>query len=177
MRETTKFFPIFLLFLFTLTGCPYSSVFPLDADPATPINEDYLGKWATLVRTELGSGDPVKMIISKKSDFEYNLAFTGDVKDLMKYRVSLRDTIKATGFLSVVDRWEFMNIEINDQVFLAQVRYEKNKLSLLPMAESFTNKYIRSQTQLRAALEFHMKTRLYPRYDDDFCLKDMVRVN
>lgn len=175
MRETTYIIILFLLF--TLTGCPYSSVYPLDTEAASPIKEDYIGKWATLVRTDYGSGDPVKVIISKKSDFEYNLAFTGDVKDLMKYRISLRDTIKATGYLSTVDRWEFMNIEINDQVFVAQVRFEKNKLSLLPMAESFTNKYIRSQTQLRSALEFHMKTRLYPHYDDDFCLREMVRVN
>ncbi|MCC6257439.1 MAG: hypothetical protein IT254_03875, partial [Chitinophagaceae bacterium] len=34
-----------------LTGCPYSSVYTLDPEPALPINEDYLGKWAVLVNT------------------------------------------------------------------------------------------------------------------------------
>jgi len=153
------------------------SVYPLDDEANIPINPDYIGKWATIVKKDNGSEEPVKVIISKKNDNEYNISFTGEVRELQKYRIYLRDTLKATGFISRVDRWEFMNIEINGQVFISQINYDNNKLSMLPMAESFTNKYIRSGPQLRMALEFHMKTRLYPRYDDDFCLREMVRVN
>lgn len=160
-----------------LTGCPYSSVYKLDANPAQPINETYLGKWATIINNLTPYGEPVKLILSKKSETEYNVAFTGDVKELLKYRISLPDTLKGTGFLSMVNNWEFLNFEIKGIVFIAQVLYDDNKLTLLPMAESFTNKYIGSGEQLRIALGFHMKTRLHPRYADDFCLRNMVRVN
>ncbi|MBS1929058.1 MAG: hypothetical protein KIS82_03705 [Ferruginibacter sp.] len=160
-----------------LTGCPYSSVYTLDPEPALPINEDYLGKWAVLVNTNSNFGEPVKLILSKKSDTEYAVAFTGDVKELLRYRISLSDTLKGTGYLSTVDHWEFLNFVIRGEVFIIQILYDKNKLTLLPMAESFTNKHIGSDQQLREALRFHMKTRLRPRYDDDFCLRNMVRVN
>jgi len=160
-----------------LTGCPYGSVYNLDAEPTQPINEDYLGKWATLINNSTPYGEPVKLILTKKSETTYDVAFTGEVKELLKYRISLRDTLKGTGFLSQVNKWEFLNVDINGVVFIAQVLYDNNKLTLLPMAESFTNKYIGSGEQLRIALEFHMKTRLYPRYADDFCLRNMVRVN
>lgn len=160
-----------------LTGCPYSSVYKLDANPSQPVNEAYLGKWATLINNNTAYGEPVKLILTKKTDTEYNVAFTGEVKELLKYRISLTDTLKGIGFLSKIDQWEFLNFEIKGVVFIAQILYDNNKLSLLPMAESFTNKYIGSGEQLRVALGFHMKTRLYPRYADDFCLRNMVRVN
>lgn len=160
-----------------LTGCPFGSVFSLDDNPSVPINEDYLGKWAVLVNTDTHFGEPVKLILTKKSDSEYNVAFTGDVKELLRYRISLNDTLKGTGYLSMVDHWEFLNFEIRGEVFIIQVLYDRNKLTLLPMAESFTNKHIGSRAQLREALKFHMKTRLKPRYADDFCLRNMVRVN
>ncbi len=167
---------IFFFFIITIYGCPYSSVYKLDDDPTLDTDENFLGKWAVLVDNN-GHQGPVKMIVSKKDDKEYDIYFTGHINELRPYKVITDDTIKATAFMSSVVSRQFLNISIRGQVYIAECILKDNKLSLLPLNEHFTPKIIKSNAVLRTALEIHYKTRLNPFYDDEFSLKEMIKVN
>ena len=177
-HQNLRLFYIFSLGILSilLTGCPYSSPFRLDNEPQTHIDQQYLGKWAAMAETRSGM-QPVKLILSEKNEKEYDLAITGYIDDLKPYVAMAGDTIKGVAFLSTVSDAPFMNIIISGQAYICKVDYQKNKLSILPLAEHFTAKYIKSGEQLRTAVQFHFNTRLRPIYDQSFCLKDMVRVN
>ena len=173
-------FSILLLHLLSicLCSCPYSSPYKLDDGPNIYIEEDLLGKWATFIKkTGSESEEPVKLILSRRSDMEYNIAITGYLDELKPFNVVHADTVKGTAFISAIDDKQFLNITINTNVFIAELKYRENKLSLLPLVEHFTSKMIFNNTALRKSVEVHYKTRVHPMYDDDFCLKDMVRVN
>lgn len=168
-----------LLFLsVTLCSCPYSSIYKLDESPTIYVEDILLGKWAAFVKMQ-GSGreEPVKLILSKKTDTEYNIAFTGYLDDLRPFRVISSDSITGTAFMSTVGGRQFFNINIRSKVYIAELRYDENKLSLLPLVEHFTSKMILNNTDLRNSLEFHYKTRVHPMFDEEFCLKNMVKVN
>ena len=165
--------PIILI----LYGCPFSSPYKLDEEPGIYTEEILLGKWATMITTKDGTRQPVKMILGKKNDTEYSIDFTGYLSDLKPYRVIAYDSIKGTAFMSTVANRQFLNIEIKGQTYIAEVIYRNDKLSLLPLAEKFTAKYIKSNAELRLAVEVNIKTRVSPVYDETFCLWDMVRVN
>ena len=170
-----------LSILFTLTfilcGCPYSSVYKLDGEPAVPIDETLIGKWATMVTTGSGDEQPLKMIVAKRSDFEYDMSFIGQINDLRYFNVLTGDTLKATAFLSEAASRRFLNVQVKGETFIAEMVQKDGKLNLLPLCEHFTVKMIRNNEELRTALEWHFKTRLYPLYDPEFCLKQMSRVN
>ncbi|CAN5757551.1 hypothetical protein BH11BAC4_BH11BAC4_01500 [soil metagenome] len=159
-----------------LYGCPFSSSYKMDATPGVYAEDILLGNWATMITTKNGKQLPVKMILGKKSDNEYSIAFTGYISDLAMYRVIENDTIKCTGFVSNARDRQFLNISLNEQTYIAELIYKENRLSLLPLAEKFTAKYIKSDEDLRIAVEFHIRTRVAPVYDEQFCLRDMVRV-
>lgn len=169
------------LILFTLSlilcGCPYSSVYKLDKEPAVPIDESFVGKWATMVTTGSGDEQPLKMIVEKRSDYEYDLSFIGNINDLRYFNVLTADTLKATAFLSEAASRRFLNVQVKGQTFIAELIKKDDKINLLPLCEHFTVKMIRNNEELRTALEWHFKTRLYPLYDAEFCLKQMSRVN
>ncbi len=160
-----------------LYACPFSSPYKLDIDPSIPVDEALLGKWATIVPDKKGNAQPVKVILSKKNDTEYNIDFTGDLYDLKPYKVVTDDSIKGTAFMSIVANRQFLNIEIKGQTYITALIYRNDTLSLMPLADGFTAKYIKSDSQLRNALEVHVRNWEYPRFDEQFCLKDMVRVN
>jgi hypothetical protein len=159
-----------------LSGCPYSSPYRLDNEPQLTIEKELLGKWAAMTETKRGM-QPVKLILSEKNNMEYDLAITGYIDDLRPYVAMPGDTIKGTAFTSMINNTTFLNIAISGQTYISKLTYLDNKLSILPLAEHFTAKYIKSGMQLRTAVEFHFNTRLKPIYDQSFCLKDMVRVN
>jgi hypothetical protein len=79
--------------------------------------------------------------------------------------------------MSSVASRQFLNIQVKGQTYISEFVYKDEKISLLPLCEHFTVKIVRSNNELREALELHYKTRLFPLYDEPFCLKDMVRVN
>lgn len=170
-------YPLFFLTIFALCGCPYSSTYRLDNEPSNFSDDTYIGKWATMVNSESGKHEPVKMTLTKKSETEYDINFTGNVKDLRYYNVVREDTIRGTAFMSTVASRQFLNIQIKDQTYISEFVYKDDKISLLPLCEHFTLKIVKSNNELREALELHYKTRLFPLYDEAFCLKDMVRVN
>ena len=162
----------------SLCSCPYSSVYKLDDDPTLPVVNVLLGKWATFVKDPNTQKDePVKLILSKKNEMEYNVAFVGYADQLRPYHVITADSVKGTAFMSIVDKNQFLNINIKSSIYIAEIKLKDDKLSLFPLVEHFTGKMIFSNDILRKSVEVHYKTRVFPLYDEDFCLKDMVRVN
>ena len=79
--------------------------------------------------------------------------------------------------MSTVSGKQFLNIKINSRIYIAELILKNDKLSLLPLAEHFTGKMIFNSTALRNSVDFHYKTRVHPILDDDFCLRDMIKVN
>lgn len=175
MRAAT----IILLFCicFTLCSCPYTSSYKMDETPSIYVEDLLLGGWATFIKKP-GSGkeEPVKLILSKRSDTEYDIIFTGYLSELKPFNLLTEDSIKGTAFMSTACGKQFLNINIKSRIYLAELKFENGSLSLLPLVEHFTTKMVQSNTALRSCVEFHYKTHLRPMYDDDFCLKDMVRV-
>ena len=109
---------------------------------------------------------------------EYEIAITGYIDELKPYNLITNDTIKGTAYLSEVAGRQFLNAFIHGKVYIAEVKKENGQLfSLLPLAEVFTSKLIKSSAELRSAVEFHYKVRLKPGYDQQFSLKNLHRVN
>ena len=117
------------------------------------------------------------MALSKKNDTEYNISFTGYLDDLKKYNLVTADSINGTASMSTVDGNQFLNIKINARIYIAQLVIKNGNLSLLPLAEHFTGKMIFDCQALRNSVSFHYKTRVRPILDEDFCLRDMVKLN
>ena len=173
-------FTISLLFLLTtlLCSCPYSSPYQLDENPNIYVEDDLLGSWATFVKKPVsGKDEPVKLILTKRTDAEYNIAFTGKIDELKPFRLVSKDSITGTAFMSTVAGRQFLNISIKGINYIAELKLKDGNLSLLPLVEHFTAKMIQNNSELRNCVEFHYKTRVHAMYDDDFCLRDMVRVN
>ena len=173
-------FTILLLFLMciTLCSCPYSSTYKLDDAPTVYVEDVLLGKWATFVkRSGTEREEPVKLILGKKNDTEYNVTITGDLDDLRPYRIVSGDSVRGTAFVSIIDGRQFLNFSIRSNVYIAELVFEDDKLSILPLAENFTSKMVFNNSALRNSVEFHYKSRVHPMFDEEFCLKDMVKVN
>ena len=173
-------FTISLLFILStlLCSCPYSSQYLLDATPSIYVEDDLLGSWATMVKKPVsGKVEPVKLILSKKNDTEYNIAFTGQLNELKPFKLLYKDSISGTAFMSTVAGKQFLNITVKGSNYIAELKFKDGVLSLLPLVEHFTGKLVQNNTDLRNCVEFHYKTRVHAMYDDDFCLRDMVKVN
>ena len=168
---------IFIPLILILYACPFSSPYKLDKDPSIPVDEILLGKWATIITDKKGNAQPVKIILSKRNETEYNINFTGYLNDLKPYKVVTGDSINGTACMSIVADRQFLNIEIAGQTYIAALIYRNDTLSLMPLADGFTAKYIKSDSQLRNAVEVHVRNWEYPRFDEQFSLKEMVRVN
>lgn len=170
---------LFLFFLSaTLCSCPYSSAYNIDEEPTINVEDIFLGNWTTLIK-KIGNGieEPITLSLSKNTETEYNITFSGYLEDIRSFILITTDSIKGTGFMSVVSGKHFLNIKINSKIYIAEVRLKDDKLSLLPLAEHFTGKMILNSTDLRNSIDFHYKTRVHPIFDDDFCLRDMKKVD
>ncbi|MFM2327629.1 MAG: hypothetical protein RIR31_1831 [Bacteroidota bacterium] len=170
--------PLFFSLSILLCSCPYSSPYQLDETANIYVEDDLLGSWATFVKKPAsGKEEPVKLILSKKTDTEYNIAFTGKLDELRPFKLLYKDTVSGTAFMSTVAGRQFLNISIKGTNYIAELKLKDDMLSLLPLVEHFTGKMIQNNTELRNSVEFHYKTRVHAMYDDDFCLKEMVKVN
>ena len=172
-------FTISLLFFLSvlLCSCPYSSPYKLDESPSIYVEDDLLGSWATFVKKPNGKEEPVKLILTKKNDTEYNIAFTGYLNELKPFKVLVKDSVNGTAFMSTVAGRQFLNITIKGTNYIAELKLKDGMLSLLPLIEHFTSKMIFNNSELRNSVEFHYKTRVHAMYDDDFCLREMLKVN
>ena len=173
-------FVISLLFFLTtmLCSCPYSSSYNLDEAPTIYVEDALLGNWATFIKSQRSSKqEPIKLILTKRTDTEYNIVFTGYLEDLRSFGFKAADSITGTAFMSTVGGNQFLNININSRIYIAHLKLKDDKLSLLPLLEHFTAKMIFNSNALRNSVEVHYKTRVHPMLDDDFCLREMVKVN
>jgi hypothetical protein len=171
---------ISLLFLLTtlLCSCPYSSPYQLDESPNIYVEDDLLGSWATFVKKPVsGKEEPVKLILTKKNETEYNIAFTGRIDELRPFKLVAKDSVSGTAFMSTAAGRQFLNITIKGTNYIAELKLKDGALSLLPLVEHFTGKMIQNNADLRNCVEFHYRTRVHAMYDDQFCLRDMVKVN
>jgi hypothetical protein len=174
------FSTISLLFFLSvlLCACPYSSPYQLDVNPNIYVEDELLGSWATFVKKPVsGKEEPVKLILSKRNDTEYNIAFTGYLDELKPFKLVYKDSVSGIAFMSTVAGKQFLNISIKGTNYIAELKLKNGNLSLLPLVEHFTSKMIQNNAELRNCVEFHYKTRVHALYDDDFCLRDMVKVN
>jgi hypothetical protein len=175
-----KLFEISLLFFLsvTLCACPYSSAYYLDETPNIYVEDALVGKWTTFIKKSNSKREEaVYLTLSKKTDTEYNISFSGNMDELRPYKYITSDSLAGRAFMSTVDGRQFLNISINSRVYIAELDFKNDKLSLLPLAESFTAKMIFTSEALRKSVELHYKTRIHPVLDDEFCLRNMVKVN
>jgi hypothetical protein len=166
-----------VLLLVSLSGCPYSSAYTIDHEPQLEVNETLLGKWAGYNIDQRGEKRPVKMILSKRGDKEYGVLFTGYLDELTHCGIATNDTVQTVGNMASVDGREFMQIHFRAETYIAEVKLTDGKLSFLPLCEHFTNRIVKSSDDLKRSVFFHFKTRLYPLYDEPFCIYNMVKVN
>jgi len=175
-----KLFEISMLFFLSviLCACPYSSAYYLDETPGLNVDETLLGKWVAFIKKPNNSREEaVYLTLEKKNDTEYTISFSGSLDELRPYKYITSDSLSGTAFMSLVDNRQFLNIRINSRVYIAELSLKDDKLSLLPLAESFTAKMILNSESLRKSVELHYKTRVRPTIDDDFCLRNMIKTN
>ena len=175
-----KIFEISLLFFLSasLCSCPYSSAYYLDETPAIYVEDALVGKWIAFIKKPNSNREEaVYLTLSKKTDTEYNISFSGNIDELRPYKYITSDSLAGTAFISTVGDRQFFNININSRVYIAELDFKADKLSLLPLAEHFTGKMIFNSTALRKSVEVHYKTRVRPILDDEFCLRNMVKVH
>ncbi len=175
-----RIFEILLLFFLSvsLCSCPYSSAYNLDEVPTIYVEDNLLGNWITLIKSPGSNQEKtIKLILSKRTDTEYNISFTGDLEALRPYNIIRSDSITGTAFMSIVGTNQFLNINIYAKIYIVQLKLKDDKLSILPLAEHFTGKMILNSNALRNSVEFHYKTRVHPILDDDFCLHEMIKMN
>ena len=175
-----KLFEISMLFFLTVTlcACPYSSAYYLDETPNIHVEDALLGKWIAFVKKPNSTREEaVYCSLEKKNDTEYNISFSGSLDALRPYKYITSDSLVGTAFMSTVENRQFLNIRINSRVYIAELEFKDDKLSLLPLAESFTAKMILNNESLRKSVEVHYKTRVHPILDDDFCLRNMIKTN
>ena len=161
-----------------LSACPYCSSHGLDESPGIYVEDALMGSWSVQVKK---AGEektyPLTMALSKKTDTEYNVSFSGCTSLLKPYKITDSDSVNGTAFMSTVDNRQFLNLAIQSRTYIAELQFRNGLLSLLPLAEHFTGKMIFSSEALRNSVSFHYKSRVHPVYDADFCLKDMVKGN
>lgn len=164
-----------------LWGCPYESFYAIDTEPQQYIDEGLLGKWASFVPRPSFENEytesPVKIIFEKKNDMEYNVAITGYIDELRKFKVVENDTIRGTAFISVIDSRQFLNTWVRGKYYIAEIKREKDAVSLLTLKENFTSKFVRNSAELRNAISVHYRTKPEPAYDDWFVAKNLQKVN
>jgi hypothetical protein len=167
-----------LLFLLTpfLQGCPYYSPFKLDASPQNHINESILGSWQGDVVDEMGNHRVVNIRLSKKNDNEYDYFIWGAFQKKEKKKNETQDTIVGSAYISYLANRQFLNISFENKFYIAELKYESDELSILPLDESFSSRIIKSDEQLNKAVLFHYKSRLFPTYDETLSFKYMKRL-
>ena len=170
--------PTLAIVSIVLCGCPYSSAYRLDETPQQSLDESLMGKWAVSIKKPgKVNEEAVKLSISKKNDMEYAVSITGYIDEIKPYIIFADDSVQGTAHLSMLANRKFLNLFIKDRNYIIEMKIENGKLSFLPLAENFTAKIVKNCGALRTAVEYHYKTRVRPMYDEDFCLKEMVRVN
>jgi len=160
-----------------LCGCPYHTSFPIEKTPQVEVNYSYLGSWKGKLIDEIsGSTKAVKLNISKADDFNYSVVITGKFQNII-YKKNAEDTVFASMFMSVINNKQIANVILDNRVFFADVSYQNDQISFLPLAENFTSFFVKTDAELKNRIAYHFKTRLHPLYEESFSLRNMTRIN
>jgi len=166
-----------LLLLLGLCGCPYNSVYQLDDTPQIVADTTLYGNWAGTLTEESGRQRKVTMELSESEDAHvYKIAFRGFFGKKDKKGKEIADTLYGKMFFSELKDRTMANIRLFERNYIAEYIYSNDEISLLPLNEHFTSFIIKSNTTLRRLVTYHYDTRIYPLYDEVFCLKNMKRV-
>lgn len=159
-----------------LCGCPYHTAFPIEKTPQVEVNYSYLGSWKGRFIDEIsGNAKAIKLNITKADDFNYALQITGKFENSSNKK-NVEDTVYATMFMSIINNKQIANVILDNRVFFADVSYQNDQISFLPLAENFTSFFVKTDAELKNRIAYHFKTRLHPLYDESFCLRNMTRV-
>ena len=159
-----------------LCGCPYHTSFPIEKTPQVEVNYSYLGSWKGKLIDEIsGNAKTVNVNISKADDFNYSVVITGKFQNII-YKKNTEDTIYASMFMSVINNKQIANVMFDNRVFFADVSYQNDQISFLPLAENFTSFFVKTDAELKNRIAYHFKTRLHPLYEESFCLRNMTRI-
>lgn len=182
-NKPTQSFTVLLIFctaistMILLCGCPYHTSFPIEKTPQVEVNYSYLGSWKGKLIDEIsGITKAVKLNITKADDFNYALQITGKFENSLN-KLNVEDTVYATMFMSVINNKQIANVILENRVFFADVSYQNDQISFLPLAENFTSFFVKTDAELKNRIAYHFKTRLHPLYEESFCLRNMTRVN
>lgn len=166
------------MLLVLLTGCPFGSPYPLDENPQILIQDTLLGRWKTTIMNEYAKPVPVTMLLEKHDDFIYNISFSGYFSNPVRTinKQAVEDTIASMAFESVVEGHSFWNVAMGDKIYPVLFQCQDDQISLRPMNDHFTSFIIKSSSQLRERLSYHIKMRQVLDVDESFQLIRMVRV-
>ena len=160
-----------------LCGCPYHTSFPIEKTPQVEVNQSYLGNWkGKLIDEVSGNTKPIKVNISNADDFNYSVVITGKFQNTI-YKINEEDTVIATMFISNINNKQIANVMLDNRVFFADVSYQNDQISFLPLAENFTNFFVKTDVELKNRIAYHFKTRLHPLYEESYCLRNLTRVS
>jgi len=159
-----------------LCGCPYNTSFPIEKTPQVEVNQSYLGNWkGKLIDEVSGKNKIVKINISKADDFNYAVVITGKFQNIL-YQRNVEDTIIGSMFMSIINNKQIANVMLDKRVYFADVSYQNDQISFLPLAENFTNFFVKTDVELKNRIAYHFKTRLHPLYEESYCLRNLTRV-
>lgn len=159
-----------------LCGCPYHTSFPIEKTPQVEVNQSYLGNWkGKLIDDVTGNNKPVKVNISNADDFNYSVVIMGRFQN-KSYKINEEDTVYASMFMSVINNKQIANVKFDNSVFFADVSYQNDQISFLPLAENFTSFFVKTDVELKNRIAYHFKTRLHPLYEESYCLRNLTRV-
>jgi hypothetical protein len=159
-----------------LCGCPYYTAFPIEKTPQVEVNYSYLGSWKGRFIDEIsGNAKAIKLNITKADDFNYALQITGKFENSLNKK-NVEDTVYATMFMSIINNKQIANVILDNRVFFADVSYQNDQISFLPLAENFTSFFVKTDAELKNRITYHFKTRLHPLYDESFCLRNLTKV-
>ncbi len=176
MKTLVKISLLFILSA-SLCSCPYNSAYNLDEVPGIYVEDILLGRWVTFTKDPVSKKEAIVYLsLSKKTDTEYHISFSGKLDAIRRYEPVTSDSLSGTAFMSTVDNRQFFNIQINARIYIAEFIFKDEKISLLPLAEHFTAKMIFNSVELRHSVAFHYKTRVHPILDEDLCLRDMIKI-
>lgn len=150
-----------VILLATLTGCPYNSIYKIDNEPQNYTDDTYLGKWKTTIKDQDSIAHDIHLDITRKNDFEYTIVFSGSFYNIKaQCAPNKKDSIFSTAFMSIVGPKQILNIEANGRIYLAEFKYENDQISILPLADHFTSKFIKSNQDLKKRSDISFQNKI-----------------
>lgn len=168
MKKSIGLFCLFVG-LVTLTGCPYSSDFPIDT-PSVKVNPAWYGKYSDEMGATNFDYSMSTITISAKSDFEYKVEDYYLTKDSMDMDVEHRNLY--TAYVSKVKGKTFINAQKQDEYayYIYKVDVKGTDILLTELTDGW-KKRVADSKELKDFLGKHISNDLL--YGDVVTLKRM----